>query len=278
MTRVAILGPGLLGGSLAMRLRALGGTHLALWARREDAVAEIRAHGCVNFVSSDLRECVRDAEIVVICTPVAAMAAIAREFGPMLPDGAIVTDIGSVKARVVSELGAIFGRRFVGSHPMAGNQHTGFAAAEASLFDGTTCIVTPGGDADAAARVAGFWKLIGCRVVEMQPEQHDACVALISHLPHIVAGALIHTVAAGDARAFDVVGPGFRDTTRVASGPPEMWAGILRENAAAVVPALDGMIAKLGELRQMLAPFAGEDLRRFLADAKAARDRITFPK
>jgi prephenate dehydrogenase len=214
----------------------------------------------------------------VLCTPVAAMASLAGEFAPVLCEGAVVTDIGSVKARVVSDLTAILGERFVGSHPMAGNEHTGFSAAYAALYDEVTCIVTPSADPAATATVVEFWKSIECRVVSMAPDQHDACVALISHLPHLVAGALLHTVAAGDPRAFEVVGPGFRDTTRVASGPPEMWIGILRENAGAVVPAIDAMIAKLGELRQMLAPFAGEAVRGFLSGAKATRDCITFPK
>ena len=164
---------------------------------------------------------------------------------------------------------------------MAGSEFTGLAAARADLFDGTTCIVTPDADTDAAALagVAAFWQMLGCRVVELPAAEHDECVALVSHLPHLLAATLINTVAARNEHAFRVVGPGFRDTTRVASGPPAMWREILRENSAAVLPAIDALIAKLSEFRHTLAhPGDGRETHELLASARAARDRITFPK
>src|SRR5262245_39494395 len=218
MKRIAILGPGLLGGSIALKLRELGGFHVSLWARREEAVAEIHTRRCADAASTDVRAVVRGADLVILCVPVSAMAGLAREIAGELRAETIVTDVGSVKAAVVAELAGIFGgrARFVGSHPMAGTEFTGLAAARAELFSGAACIVTPDATVDDAAggSVSAFWTSLGCRLVQPAPQEHDECVALISHLPHVVAGTLVRTVAAQNPRAFAVVGPGFRDTTR----------------------------------------------------------------
>lgn len=281
MKRIAILGPGLLGGSIALKLRAVGGLNVALWARRAEAVEEIRTRDCADVASTDIREIVRGADIVIFCVPVGAMSALAREIVGELRADTIVTDVGSVKATVVAEMSAIFAGRalFVGSHPMAGSEFTGLKAARANLFEGTTCIVTPGDSGGAVEKVSAFWQSLGCRVVQLAATEHDECVALISHLPHLVAGTLVRTVAAKNPHAFNVVGPGFRDTTRVASGPPPLWVEILRENSTAVVAALDAMIAKLAEFRQTLAPQGDpQALHDLLAEAKRTRDQINFPK
>ncbi len=279
MKRIAILGPGLLGGSIALKLRALGKSHVALWARRAEAVEEIRALGCADEASTDLREIVSGADIIVLCVPVGAMPALAREIAPFIHPEMIITDVGSVKSAIVAELSGIF-PRFIGSHPMAGSEHTGIQAATAGLFARTTCIVTPTASTDAAAlaEISTFWKNLGCRVVSLPAEEHDECVALISHLPHLVAANLINTVAQKNPHAFNVVGPGFRDTTRVSSGPPAMWVEILGENSAAVGSALDALIAKLTEFRQTLARADAGGISAALIAAKQTRDHITFPK
>ena len=283
MKRIAILGPGLIGGSLAMRLRALGGSHVTLWARRPEAVAEAAASGCADEATGDLAAAVRDADFAVLCVPVGAMTPLAAAMLPVVRPDCVITDVGSVKGPVLAELRPIFqGRaRFVGSHPMAGSEHTGLRAARAELFSNATCIVTPAPDTDAAAldAVKQFWERIGCRVVELAAAEHDECVALVSHLPHLVAAALVNTVTSSNPHAFGVVGPGFRDTTRVASGPPAMWREILRGNSAAVLPAIDALVAKLADFRQTLArPGDGHEILEFLAAARTARERISFPK
>jgi prephenate dehydrogenase len=286
MKRIAILGPGLIGGSIALALRRADGSHVTLWARRAEAVSEALAAGCADAVTADLAAAVNDADLVVLCVPVGAMAGLAAKIAPVISRECIVTDVGSVKGPVLAELRPIFrgGGRFVGSHPMAGSEHTGLAAARANLFAGATCIVTPDAETDAAAlaEVAEFWQRLGCRVVELPAAEHDECVALVSHLPHLLAATLINTVAARNEHAFRVVGPGFRDTTRVASGPTAMWREILRENSAAVLPAIDALIAKLAEFRQTLArPGDGrgtDEMHELLAAARAARSGITFPK
>ena len=283
MKRIAILGPGLLGGSLALKLHASEMCKVRLWARRPEALKEIEERHCADFASNDVAEIVRDADLVVLCVPVDAMGDLARQVVSAIRPDTIVTDVGSVKASVAAELGPIFQSRgrFVGSHPMAGTEHTGLQAAKADLFHGTTCMVTPEESTapETVEEVTRFWQSVGCRVVTIAAREHDECVALISHLPHIVAGALVHAVASENAHAFQVVGPGFRDSTRVASGPPGMWIGILRENSAAILAALDALLVKLTDLRQILAsPQNGDaSLRNFLAEAKQTRDQIKFP-
>jgi prephenate dehydrogenase len=283
MKRIAILGPGLIGGSIALALRRIGGSHVTLWARRPEAVGEVIAAGCADAATADLAAAVKDADLVVLCVPVGAMGSLASGIAHLMPSQCVVTDVGSVKGPVLAELRPIFQERgrFVGSHPMAGSEHTGLTAARAQLFDGTTCIVTPEPDTDAPALsvVCAFWNSIGCSVAELPAAEHDECVALVSHLPHLLAATLVNTVAARNEHAFRVVGPGFRDTSRVAAGPPAMWREILLENSAAVLPAIDALIAKLSEFRQTLA-FAddGRGTHELLAAARATRERITFPK
>ena len=283
MKRIAILGPGLLGGSIALKLRALGGSHVTLWARRAAAVDEAIAAGCSDDATTDLITAVKDADLVVLCVPVGAMREIAGAFLPAIRPDAIVTDVGSVKGSVLAEVGALFRGcgRFVGSHPMAGSEFTGLKSARADLFERSTCIVTPDANTDPRALtvVENFWTRLGCRVVQLAAGEHDECVALVSHLPHLVATTLINMIAEQNAHAFGVVGPGFRDSTRVASGPPALWTEILRENSAAVVAAIDALIAKLADFRQTLArPGDGRNLHDTLTAAKTTRDRISFPK
>jgi prephenate dehydrogenase len=279
MTNLAILGPGLLGGSIALAARARG-HRVALWARRSEAVAEIEARGLADHASTDLRTVVMDADLVVFCVPIGVMPALAREIVDMIPVTALVTDVGSVKAGVCAELGAIFRERgcFVGSHPMAGSEQTGIAAARATLFEGAVSIVTPDEHSEAAdvTAIREFWIALGCRVLELAPAEHDEIVALISHFPHLLAATLVNTVAAENPRAFEFCGPGFRDSTRIAASPPAMWAEILGDNRVAVRRAAEAMIEKLREIVTLLD--RDRPMTDFLNQAKAQRDRLRLPK
>jgi prephenate dehydrogenase len=195
-----------------------------------------------------------------------------------------VTDVGSVKASVVAELGVIFqGRaRFIGSHPMAGSEQTGLAAARADLFAGRVCIVTPTVDTDAGTvrDASAFWQSLGGLVHVLTPEAHDEAVAWISHLPHLLAPALVNLVAAQAPGALAICGPGFASSTRLASSLPSMWTEIFAQNHPAVRKSLDALIEKLRELSTILAR---ADLERdslmteFLNQAKAQRDRLRLP-
>jgi prephenate dehydrogenase len=280
--RIAIIGPGLLGGSIALALRGQPGITTAIWARRPEAVEELKAIAIASYAATNLARVVRDADLIVLCTPVGTMPALAREIAAAAPPGAIITDVGSVKGALVAELGAIFrGRmRFVGSHPMAGSEQTGLRAARADLFRGAVCIVTPEPDSDGAAvaGVGAFWESLGCTVRQLPPAVHDEAVALISHLPHLLAATLVQVALQTNEDALGLCGPGFRDTTRVASGSPEMWAEILAANAPAVRSALDAMIEKLHGIRDILAADPESDrLRLFLTQAKSRRDALRLP-
>jgi prephenate dehydrogenase len=207
------------------------------------------------------------------------MPTLARQVAEAIPAEAIVTDVGSVKAAVCAELGAIFrGRgRFVGSHPMAGSEQTGLSAARRDLFVDAVSIVTPDETSDAAAvaAVVDFWTSLGSRILQVTPAEHDRIVALISHLPHLLAAVLVNTVAEANPAAFDFCGPGFRDTTRVAAGPPAMWAEILRTNQTAVREGVEALIEKLREIATLLD--RDPSMTEFLTQAKTQRDRLRLP-
>lgn len=280
MTRLAIIGPGLLGGSIALAARRAGGFHVAVWARRPEAVAELEKRAVAEVASSDLAVVVKDADIVVLAVPIGVMASLARQIVSLVNPGTVITDVGSVKAPVVEELSAIFtkGARFVGSHPMAGSEKTGLDAARAGLFDGAPCIVTPDANSDTAAVVTihRFWETLGGQVLELSPGAHDEIVALVSHFPHLLAAVLVNLVTEKNASAFAFAGPGFRDTTRVASGPPEMWTEILRSNHTAVRASVEAMIEKLREIATLLDHDAS--MTDILTQAKTQRDQLRFPK
>ena len=273
---IAIIGPGLLGASIALAARRTDGTRVSIWARKPQIVEEVRARKIADVVSSNLGEVVFEADTVVLCVPVGAMPALAREIVQFISPRALVTDVGSVKAGVVAELAPIFRERgrFIGSHPMAGSDKAGHAFASAELFDGRVCIVTP--DAvtppDALADVTAFWKSLGCRVRTLAPAEHDEIVALVSHLPHLLAATLVNTVAAQNPAAFDFHGPGFFDTTRVAAGQPDLWAEILRTNSTAVRAGAEAMIEKLREITTLLDREA--PMKEFLTQAKTLRDAL----
>ena len=280
MRRLAVLGPGLLGGSVALaaRQRGLAG-QVALWARRAEAVDEIRASGSIEIVSDQVDEVVEGADLVVLATPVGALPALLREILPMLQAGAAITDLCSVKGTAVEIADAAIAESgrgdisFVGAHPMAGSEQTGFAYADASLFEHSACAITPGATSskEASALVEGFWADLGCRTVLTSAAEHDSAVARVSHVPHLAASALVLSAIDDEADAGRLIGPGFRDTTRVASGAPGMWTEILAENREAVCDALGCYIDQLGEVLAKLRDMDNEGLRQFLVAAKDRR-------
>jgi prephenate dehydrogenase len=281
MTKLAIIGPGLLGGSLALAARRLGRWRVSLWARRDEAVRELHDLQFADEASTDLPAIVAGADLVIFCVPVGAMKDLAERAVSALKPNALVTDVGSVKSSVVSALEPVFaGRgRFVGSHPMAGSEQTGLRAARADLFESAACMVTPTefSDPSAVAEVAAFWRDVGCRVSQIAPEAHDELVAAISHLPHLAAAALVNAVAEQCPDAFEMAGPGFRDTTRVAGGSPEMWTEIFSTNRVAVRKSAEAMIAKLEQFIRLLdrqTPDSDKLMNDFLTQAKAQRDSL----
>jgi prephenate dehydrogenase len=274
---VAILGPGLIGGSLALALaeRELA-QRLMIYARSPRALDDIRAAGVAAELTGNPSEAVREADVVILCVPIEAMAELVREFRDALKPTALVTDVGSVKGSVVREIEPLLGARWIGSHPMAGSEQAGFAAARADLFEGAPVILTPTSRTplEMEQRAAQFWRALGGRVVRLDPDLHDEYVAQISHLPHLLAAALAARVS---PEALDLAGGGFRDTTRVASGSPELWLEILSSNAPALSRHLELLIRDLQNLRQALVPPVEKSL--LLETLKAAHDaRAKLPE
>lgn len=278
--RVSLIGVGLLGGSLGMALKQRQlAQEVVGYVRRESAVAECVRAGAVDEATLDLADAVAGADLVVLCTPLGQMPALARAMAKALKRGAVVTDVGSVKAGVVRALEPVIARAgafFVGSHPMAGNERSGVGAAHPDLFEGAVSVVTPTARTAAKAlqQVRRLWRGVGCRLLELTPEEHDRLVSRSSHLPHVTAAALAALVL-GPARSRHqaaLCATGFRDTTRVASGSPEMWRDIVLANRRHLDRALQELVRQLEGVRTWLARGDGEALLKFFQTAKARRD------
>lgn len=279
--KVALIGVGLLGGSigLALRQRRLADACFG-YVRREASVAECSQLGVVDRATTDLRVAVGEADLVILCTPIAQMRGLAEQCLPALKPGALVTDVGSVKGPVVAELEPLCSRAgacFIGSHPMAGAEKTGPSAARANLFEGAVCVVTPSAKSPPSAvqRVEAFWTALGGRCLRLPPEQHDGLVARSSHLPHVVAAELANYVLspAHPAEQPALCATGFRDTTRIASGSPEMWRDIALGNRKHLARALGVFIEDLREFQLALERGDAPAVDEFFETAKHRRDQ-----
>lgn len=281
LRRVAVVGGGLIGASFALASRALEGIEdVAVWDR--DAATREAASGLGLRVASDLAGTVRDADLVLVAVPVPAIAEVVVQVDAVLTSPAILTDTGSVKSRVVLEVEGSPLRfvRFIAGHPMAGSERSGIDAADGKLFQGASWMLTPTPTSDPGAfeAVGAHLRRIGARVLAVSPELHDRVVAVASHLPQTIASTLMVQAAdvaddLGDA-VLSVAGGGFRDVTRIAASEPELWVGILLENRAAVLEALDDYAGRLHQVRELLAAADGAALRRWLADGRTARRRL----
>ena len=278
--KAAILGVGLLGGSLGLALRRRGLVgEVSGFVRREATAADAVRCGAVDTAATRLEAVVSGADLVVLCTPVARMGPLALELAPHLMAGMTVTDVGSVKAGVLAAVNGPVRRAggvFIGSHPLAGSERTGVGAARADLFAGAVCVVTPAPDDDASAvaRVTGLWGAVGARVLEMSAEDHDRLVSRSSHLPHVVAAALANYILSGQHPAAQslLCASGFRDTTRIASGSPEMWRDIALANRDALLAAMHDLAAQLGDFEKALRAGDHDAVLDYFASAKRRRD------
>jgi len=279
--KVTLVGVGLLGGSLGMALRhrRLAGSVIG-FVRRAASVLECAKLGAVDLATRDLGTAVQGAELIILCTPIAQMRPLVEEMLPTLKPGAIITDVGSVKGSVVRELEPLVkkvGAHFIGSHPMAGAERMGVAAARADLFTNAVCVITPTRNSSPAAvrKVASLWKSVGSRVIRLKPDPHDELVGRSSHLPHLVAATLANLVLdpAWPADQAALCANGFRDTTRVASGSPEMWRDITLANATHLRKALSLFVRDLQKVRRLMATGDPVLIQRFLTQAKSRRDR-----
>ncbi len=278
--KITIVGVGLLGGSigLAVRRRRLA-REVAGFVRRPASLKDCEKAGAVDYATTDLLAAVSNADLIILCTPLSQMQSRVVEMLPALKRGAIVTDVGSVKAGVVRELESLLkksGAHFVGSHPMAGAEKTGVSAARADLFVDAVCVVTPTKRSNALAvrKTEQFWKSLGARTLRLAPEQHDVLVSRSSHLPHVVAAVLVNLVLAPAAPEFQsaLCANGFRDTTRIASGSPEMWRDIALANRKNLSQSVDAFVSELHKFQRVLKKSDAKAISKFLETAKARRD------
>jgi prephenate dehydrogenase len=278
--KITIVGVGLLGGSIGLAARKfrLAG-EIAGYVRREKTIAECEKAGAMDYATMDLLAAVSNADLVILCTPIAQMRPLVEQILPALKRGAIVTDVGSVKAGVVRELERLISRagaHFIGSHPMAGGEKTGVAAARADLFENAVCVVTPGrkSNKEAVRKLERVWKAIGSRVLKLTPEDHDLFVSRTSHLPHVIAATLANLVL--DPRQpkgqSQLCANGFRDTTRVASGSPEMWRDISLANRKHVARSISAFISELQKFESALKSGNPKGIEKFFETAKTRRD------
>jgi prephenate dehydrogenase len=278
--KVTIVGVGLLGGSLGLALRRRGLARLvAGYVRRPASGRDCERAGATDFATTDLLAAVSNSDLVVLCTPLFQMKPLVCQMLPALKRGAIVTDVGSVKAPLVRDLELLVARseaHFIGSHPMAGAEKTGVRAARADLFQGAACVVTPTrrSNKSAVQKIGRLWRSVGGRVLQMTPKAHDALVSRSSHLPHLVAAALVTTVleAKRAARVTPLCASGFRDSTRIASGSPEMWRDIGLSNRREILSALDAFESELKKFKLALRESDAAALAGLLNQAKARRD------
>jgi prephenate dehydrogenase len=279
--KVTLVGVGLLGGSLgkALRERRLADSVVG-FVRRAASVRECQAAGAVDLATRDLFAAVDQADLIVLCTPIAQMKPLVKEMLPALRRGAIVTDVGSVKASLVRELEtpiAKAGAHFIGSHPMAGGEKMGVGAANSHLFENAVCVITPTGKSHKPAlrQMEQLWRSVGSRVLLLEPETHDAFVSRSSHLPHVIAAELSNYVLRRKQSGPQALlcANGFRDATRIASGSPEMWRDIALANRQHLLKALGGFLEDLSAFKRILKNADAKAISRFFENAKQRRDR-----
>jgi prephenate dehydrogenase len=274
--RVAIVGVGLIGGSIgmALRQRGLAGQVVGI-GRRPESLRVAKRVGAVDSTSTSLPRGVADAELVIVCTPVEHIVDQVRSVAQTCAENALITDAGSTKASIVGGLNGSLPRgvRFVGSHPLAGSEKSGPGLASATLFEGRTVVITPSPnsqrrDVQATARL---WKSLGAKTVECTPEEHDAALAAASHLPHLVASAL---AAATPQKCLPLTATGWADTTRIAAGDPELWTQIFFDNQRHLLGALDAFEQVLKTLRTAIERKDRRTLTKLLQEAKHKRDAV----
>ena len=277
--RLAVIGVGLIGGSFALALRqAQRVSHVVGTGRSQANLRLALERGIIDAVAPDARSAARDADVVLVSAPVAQFAGIFESLS--LKPEAIVTDAGSTKRDVVAAARRALGPKlaqFVPGHPIAGAEKSGAAAASAELFRDRRVVLTPLAEnrAEAVAEIETLWQACGANVSRMDADEHDAVLAAVSHLPHVLAYALVHEVAGRrDAgQLFSFAAGGFRDFTRIASSHPEMWRDICVANRDRLVEEMDRYARKLGELRSLIEKGDGAALERLFGEAREAREQ-----
>jgi len=276
LKKVAIVGVGLLGGSIGLALPAvaIGCSRVGIGRRRSSLRRALR-FDAIDYGTLSYARGLAGAQLVIVASPLRHFERIFASMAPHLPAGCVVTDVGSTKVEPARLAQALLPSHvtFIGSHPMAGSEKTGVEFSRADLFSGAPCVVTPTTTSDrhALQLVVTFWETLGCAVVRLSPKQHDEVVARVSHVTHLAASCLF--LAAGGSGRLDLGGPGLMDTTRIASGDPQMWLDIMRMNRRPLLSAIKELTTLLGQARAALRAGDDEGLLALLTDAKQRRDK-----
>ncbi|WP_420407397.1 prephenate/arogenate dehydrogenase family protein [Hoeflea sp.] len=281
--KIALIGIGLIGSSLARVIAAKGlAGHVAIATRSAVTLDAARALDLGDSYTQSNAEAVRDADLVIVSVPVGASEAVARDIGAHLKPGTIVSDVGSTKASVISQMAQHMPSNvhFIPGHPIAGTEHSGPEAGFAELFENRWCILTPlpGTDADAIKRLAGFWEACGSTVEQMDPDHHDRVLAIVSHLPHIIAYNIVGTAddleTVTKSEVIKYSASGFRDFTRLAASDPVMWRDVCLHNKDAVLEMLARFSEDLSSLQRAIRWGDGDKLFELFTRTRGIRRSI----
>lgn len=278
--KLAIIGLGLMGGSLGMAAREKKIARLvAGFARREEVRQEAMKSGVVDVVYDNIQDTVTDADMVVLCVPVLAVPELAKLCLPYLKPGCIVTDVASTKATIVAKIEKLFCStkvHFVGSHPMTGSEQTGIRFARTELYKNAVVAVTstPNSIASSVKTVVQLWKSLDAIPILLSPEEHDSIVACTSHLPHLIAACIVTSVLKNkNQKTALLCGPGFRDSTRIASSSEELWHDIISTNSSAILKEIKNFMRVLTDVTQMIEKMNFVQIRRFLKQSRLLRNK-----
>ena len=278
--KMTILGPGLLGASLAMASRQKKlANKIVVWARRKEAATKCKSQNWCNEAFVEIPEAVAGSQFVVICTPVRHIERIVSTISSNVDEGCLVTDVGSVKQKICTKASESFKKSnaiFIGSHPMAGSDRTGMSHASNLLFEGRPCFVTPEDNQDEheIQKLVSFWKELGMKVSTASPVEHDAIVAHLSHLPHAISMVICNLLAKSPPKWNQMSGQGLRDTTRIAAGDPAMWEEIFSQNRTALLHAAKSFEKEFKEWIKILEEGNTSEILNQLSNGKVFRDSL----
>lgn len=282
MKEIAIIGVGLIGGSLGLAIKRRGLAERVIGiGRREESLKKALASGAVDEITLNMKDVVEKADFVIVSTPVKTIPSIVREISTILPEGAIITDVGSTKAWLVIEIGKTLpqGISFIGGHPLTGSEKNGVEAAREDLFVDSVCVLTPDEKTlpEALKSVSYFWESVGARVIVMSPDRHDFFVAATSHLPHLVAAAMVSLIEALEEKKegfLPLIATGFKDTTRIALSSSKMWKDICLTNGENIASMIEKLQNLLEEVKGHILKEEGALLQEKLDKVRAFRSQM----
>jgi len=281
--KLALLGIGLIGSSVARAARrGNAASHIAVYDSSQDVLARAATLGFADSIHENIEDAVRDADLVIMAAPVGAYGGLAKAMAPVLKQGAIVSDVGSVKSAVLRDAGPFIpsGVHFIPAHPISGTEQSGPEAGFAELFDNRWCIVTPppGADAEALERLKDFWRRLGSQVDAMDPHHHDLVLAITSHVPHLIAYNIVGTAddlaSVTQSEVIKYSAGGFRDFTRIAASDPTMWRDVFLNNKDAVLEVLGRFSEDLSALQRAIRWGDGDALFNLFTRTRAIRRGI----